>query len=608
MTSKESLKKIANVLRRDSIESTSEAGSGHPTSCLSCAEIMSCLFFGHMKYDVDNAENPENDEFVLSKGHAAPIYYSALKRAGCIEGDLKTLRKLDSPFEGHPIAGDFDWVKVSTGSLGQGLSVGLGYSFAAKFNKRNYKTYVLLGDSESTEGSNYEALQLAGYHALNNIVAIFDVNRLGQSTSTMFEHNMKNYENIVSSFGWEVQSIDGNNIEEVLEALDRAEKSDKPYAILAKTYKGKGVSFLEDEEGRHGKALKDEEKEKALEEIGYVEMPEFEIKKPEDTRVSNGEVGEVKLNEYEKGSQVKTRDAYGNALKSIAGANPFSVAVDGEVSDSTSSEKFREVALNRQIECYIAEQNMFGIALGLSKKGLVPFASSFAAFHTRAHDQIRMAAHSSANFVSCGSHAGVSIGEDGASQMGLEDIGLYRALSNSSVFYPADAVSAEKLTLEAMKQDNLSYIRTTRPKMPVFYDNSEEFKPGEFKVLKESSTDKVVIAGAGITLHEALEAQEKLKSKGVNAAVVDIYSIKPFDGEKFVKFVKEHGNRLVVAEDHFKAGGIGEMLASSIPGHNIGFKHLHVSGLPHSGSEKELLKEHGIDSSTIEREAKKLVG
>ncbi|MFB6246427.1 MAG: transketolase [Candidatus Pacearchaeota archaeon] len=601
------LKDIANVLRRDSIISTTQAGSGHPTSCMSCAEIISCLFFGHMKYDVKNAQNPENDEFLLSKGHAAPIYYSALNRAGAIKNDLSKLRQLNSPLEGHPVSRDLDWVKASTGSLGQGLSVGLGFAFAGKLEQRKFNTYVLMGDSESSEGSVYEALQLGAFYSLNNLVAIFDVNRLGETRQTMFGHNASKYKKIASSFGWKTEVIDGHDVKSILNALKNAEKSNKPYAIIAKTYKGKGVSFLEDEDDRHGDALGDWEKQKALEEIPSVKMPSIEIKKPESTDSHKKKVRDVEFNKYEKGEMLATRDGYGNILKKIAKANPYSVTVDAELSDSTRSYMFRDVVWHRYIEAFIAEQNMMGMALGLSKKGFVPFASTFAAFHSRAHDQLRMAAHSSANMVCSGSHAGVSIGEDGASQMGLEDIAMYRSLSESSVFYPADAVAAEKLTVEAMDREGISYLRTTRPDTPVIYKNSEKFPPGQFKVLEKSSKDKVVLAGAGITLHEALKAKEKLNEKGINAAVVDIYSIRPFNGREFREFVENHGNRLVVVEDHYRAGGIGELLFSELSDSNASFKHLHVTGIPHSGPGEKLLEKYGIDSIAIVKAAKDLV-
>jgi len=589
---------IADILRRDVLKMTTAAGSGHPTSCLSSAEIISVLFFNKMKYDVKNPFNPDNDEFILSKGHAAPILYSALYRSGCINENLNTLRKLNSPLEGHPMPRSLDWIKIATGSLGQGLSIGIGMALAERFQKRKYRTYVLLGDSEMTEGSIYEALQLASYYKLNNLCAIIDVNRLGQRGETMVGHNVSTYKKRFSSFGWETAVIDGHNPNQIINALDSARKSKKPFVIIAKTLKGKGVSFLENKEGWHGKALDKEQLKKALNEIPNPNFPKIKIQKPKKINFKSKNF-KLKQTEYKKGEEIATRNAYGNALANLASANSKIIAIDAEVSNSTRAEFVKEKTPKQFVEAFIAEQNMVGMALGLSVKGFNVFASSFAAFLSRAHDQIRMSAISIANLTFCGSHAGVSIGEDGASQMGIEDIALFRSLPNSIVFYPSDAVSAGKLTILSSKLKGIKYIRTTRSKTPVIYNNDEKFKLGDFKILKKSQQDKAVIVGAGITLHEALKAYKVLKNKGVNTSVVDLYCVKPFDSKKFIKFVKKHGNKVIVVEDHRPEGGMGEMISHELLNTGIKIKTLSVNEVPHSGKKDELLKKYGLNFEGI---------
>ena len=488
------LQNIADVLRRDSILSTSTSGSGHPTSCMSCAEIMSVLFFNQMAYDVKNPFNPDNDEFIMSKGHAAPILYSALQRSGCINEDLNSLRNIDSPLEGHPVPRSLDWIKVATGSLGQGLSAGAGMAMAMKIQKRKSKVYVLLGDSELAEGSVYEAINFAAYYKLNNLIAIIDINRLGQSGETMYGHDIPHYKNKFEGFGWNVLETDGHNVKQLIEALNTAKESERPTMILARTYKGKGVSFLENKEGWHGKPIPEDKLEEALSEIGDVSMPTVPIKKPESV---SGEFhkAELVITEYEEGKKIATREAYGDALLNLARSDASVLVIDAEVSNSTYSDSVKKNVSTRAqfVENFIAEQNMIGVALGLSKKGFNVFASSFAAFLSRAHDQIRMSAVSSGDFVVCGSHAGVSIGEDGASQMALEDISMFRALNDSIVLYPSDAVSTEKLIYLVSGSRGIKYIRTTRANTPIIYSTSEEFSLGDFKVLKQSSEDTAVL-------------------------------------------------------------------------------------------------------------------
>lgn len=597
---------IANLLRRDSLEMTSAAGSGHPSSCLSCAEIMSVLFFEEMKYDVLNSENPDNDEFILSKGHAAPILYASLSKAGVLKSNLRGLRKISSPFEGHPMPGSLKWVKVATGSLGQGLSVGVGMAIAAKKQRRDFRTYVLLGDSEMSEGSNYEAMQIASFYKLNNLCAIVDVNRLGQRGETIPGHNLKEYEKRFSAFGWDFESVDGHNVSELKRAFERARKSKKPFAIIAKTIKGKGVSFLENKEGWHGKALNPEELRKAIDEIPEQKIGAVKIRKP--IRKSwNFSKAKYAGKRYSIGGEISTREAYGDSLMELAKSDSRVVAIDAEVSNSTFSDKVKKARTEQFVEAFIAEQNLVGMSLGMSKKGFRVFSSTFSAFLSRAHDQIRMAALSKGDFTLCGSHCGVSIGEDGASQMGLEDIAMFRSLPDSIIFYPSDAVSTKKVVEQCDKLRGLKYIRTTRGKTPVIYSNDEKFDVGQFKVLRESNKDRVVLVGAGITLHECLKAHEKLKEKKISSAVIDLYCVKPFNSERFLDFVKKHGGKIVVVEDHYVQGGIGEMICSVLKDFRIEIEHLAVREIPHSGKPEELLNKYGIDSEAIEKAAKKII-
>jgi transketolase len=598
------LQDIANILKRDSLNMTSSANSGHPTSCMSCAEIMSCLFFNEMSYDIKNPNNPDNDEFILSKGHASPILYSALFHAGCIKHDLMKLRKINSPLEGHPKPSSLSWIKTATGSLGQGLSVGVGIALASKMQKRKLRTYVLLGDSEIAEGSVYEALQLASFNKLNNLVTIIDINRLGQRGETMLAHKINSYEKRFKGFGFEVISINGHDIKQILNSLKKAKKSIKPVVILAKTYKGKGVSFLEDKEGKHGKTLNNEELKKALIQIPNPSMPEIKIKTPKRINFKFKKYNS-KFKKYKTEEKIATRNSYGDALAFLGLNNSNVIAIDAEVSNSTYSNKIKEKTPKQFIESYVAEQNMVGMAQGLSIKGYNVFASSFASFLSRAYDQIRMCAISSANLTFCGSHCGVSIGEDGPSQMGLCDISMFRALPESYIFYPSDSVSCFKLCLLCSKLKGIKYIRTTRAKTPTLYKENEEFKLGDFKILKQNKNDKIVLAGSGITLHESLKAHEELKKKKINSSVVDLYCIRPFNSKKFIDFLKKHGNKLIICEDHYKAGGIGEMIKSELINSNVKIKHLCINELPKSGEPQKLLDKFKISSRWIIKEAMK---
>ena len=593
------LKNIANILRRDVLKMTTKAGSGHPTSCLSCAEIISVLFFNEMSYNTKDAFDPDNDEFILSKGHASPILYAALSRAGCIDEDLMNLRRFDSRLEGHPLPGALNWVKVATGSLGQGLSAGVGMALASKLQKRKFRTYVLLGDSECAEGSVYEAFEIASHYNLNNLCAIVDVNRLGQSGETMLGHRVNEYKKRFEGFGWSALIVNGHDVHEITNAFRRARREKRPTVIIAKTYKGKGVSFLENKDRWHGKVLDEFKLDEALKQIPEKKMPKIRIKKPAKTNFRFRKTNQIIELNYKIGSKVATREAYGETLVKLAGINSGLIATDSEVKNSTYAEKLYEADPKKYIEAYIAEQNMAGMALGLSAKGFDVFASSFACFLSRAHDQIRMAALSNANITFSGSHAGISIGEDGPSQMGLEDIAMFRALPGSFVFYPSDAVSAARITEMCINIKGLKYIRTTRAKTNVIYQNNEKFLPGDFKIVKQHGDDKIIIAGAGITLHEALKAHDELFKSGIRACVVDCCSIKPFNTADFVNLCRKKGEMIVIAEDHYPEGGIGEMLCMELKDFNFNIKCLAVEKMPHSGKPEILMNYYGIDSKAI---------
>jgi len=598
------LENKANVLRLHSIRSTTKAKSGHPTSCLSSAEIIATLFFSVMNIDPKHMDYLDNDEFVLSKGHAAPVLYAALAEAGVIPRDkLMTLREFDSELEGHPVP-RIKGIRVATGSLGQGLSIGLGMAYAKKLLGIDRRVYVLLGDGEVAEGSIWEALNLAGKLKMSNLVAILDMNRLGQSEPTMFQWDWKAYAERVKAFGWNVTVCDGHDVKDLIRAFDEAKKSDKPFFIIAKTVKGKGVSFLENVEGRHGRALSEEELNKAekeilpkIKDIDFQPQNFIEAKVPIEPQKKYS----IKT-DYKIGDMVATRVAFGRALVKLGEQNDKVVVLDGDVKNSTFTIYFFDKFPERSIQCYIAEQNMVGMAVGLQTQGFDVFLSSFACFLTRAYDQIRMATYSRANLKIAGSHAGVSIGKDGPSQMGLEDLALFRTLFGSIVLYPCDAVSAEKLTCEMANYKNISYIRTTRPKTPVIYDNSEEFHIGGSKVLRWSKNDEVTVVAGGVTVHEALKAYEKLKSEGINIRVIDCYSVKPLDAETLIK-ASEETKHIITVEDHYPEGGIGEAVAA------LGLKPhiLAVRRMPHSGEPEELLAEQGIDATGIIKKVKELV-
>ncbi len=537
----EAWKELATQLRADSIRSTSAAGSGHPTSSMSAADILAVLLSEYLHYDFDDPHNLTNDRLIFSKGHAAPLLYSVYKAAGAItDAELLTLRKFGSRIEGHPTP-ILPWVDVATGSLGQGLPAGVGMAFSGKYlDKLPFKVWVLLGDSEMAEGSNYEALELGGHYGLNNLIAIIDMNRLGQRGPTMVEWHGEVYAARAKAFGWHAIQVDGLDVDAINGAHSEAVNSDKPVCIVAKTMKGAGVSFLADHEGWHGKALSPSDAENALAELGN---PAGNIiVQPHSPRGGVPAMSTTAKTfvppQYEKGSKVATREAYGDALKALGAAKPNVVALDGEVSNSTFADRFKHEFPDRFFEGYIAEQQLVSAAVGMQALGKIPFASTFAAFFSRAYDQIRMAAISKANIRLVGSHAGVSIGEDGASQMALEDLAMIRSVHGSTVLYPSCATTTVHLTAQMATRTGIVYMRTTREKTPVLYGPDESFPIGGSKVLKRSGDDQACIIAAGITLHEALKAYETLAAEGIVVRIIDLYSVKPIDAET-VKTVGE---------------------------------------------------------------------
>ncbi|HVA96043.1 MAG TPA: transketolase [Candidatus Acidoferrales bacterium] len=604
------LQELTKLIRYFILVSTTEAGSGHPTSSLSAVELMTVLFFdGFLRYDLKDPANPNNDRVIFSKGHASPLFYAMYTAAGAItEKELLTLRKFGSRLEGHPTL-EFPYTQVPTGSLGQGISVGVGMAINAKYlDKIPAKTYVLLGDSEIAEGSVWEALQIAHHYKLNNLVAILDANRLGQSKETLDGHDIKTIAKKFEAFGWEVITVNGHSLPQIQKAFTKAQQSkDKPVMIVAKTYKGRGISFLEDKENWHGKPLNTEQLQDALKELGNVDTQLLgKIAKPKTVAIKPIKKSALKPISYDKGQLLATRRAYGNALTRIMPAYPNAVVLDAETSNSTFSAKGQDVAPDRFFEMYIAEQNMVGTAVGLSRVGKIPFISTFAAFFSRAFDQIRMSQYSDANIKFIGSHAGVSIGEDGASQMGLEDISMFRVIFGSVVLYPSDAVSTEKLVEEATTHHGVVYIRTTRSDTPVLYANDEQFPIGGSKTVKQSKSDTVTVIGAGITLHEALAAYEVLKKDSIMIRVIDLYSIKPLDVKTLKKAAKET-KAIITVEDHFEEGGIGEAVKAALVNENATVHSLAVRKMPHSGKPKELLDYEDISANAIVKKVKELL-
>ena len=606
-TDTELLKGIANQLRIHSIEATTAAGSGHPTSCCSAADIVSTLFFGQMRYDAKNPHFYNNDRFILSKGHAAPLLYAAWAENGFVPiPELLTLRQFTSELEGHPTP-RLAFVDVTTGSLGQGLGVGVGMALAARLDNLDYNTYVLMGDGEIAEGAVWEAASLAGIYKLNNLIAIVDANRLGQSEATAFGHNIGVYRDRFEAFGWRVEDVDGHDIEELAEVLGGVGLDDKPLAIIAKTYKGAGVSFLQDKDGWHGKPLNKEEAAKAVAELQPSAKSGLGVVIPAPSQLpapNNAAPASYPSISYNLGDKIATREAYGTALVRLGDVDQRVVALDGDTKNSTFADKFFKKFPNRSTECFIAEQNLVAVAVGFGTRGKVPFASTFAAFFTRACDQIRVAGISQSNLKLVGSHVGVSIGEDGPSQMALEDLAMMRAVVGSTVLYPSDAVSTEKLLEQMALIKGVCFLRTSRPKTPVIYGNDEKFPVGGAKVLRQG--DKVTIVAAGVTLHEALRAADALKAEGITVTVIDAYSIKPLGRDVILAAAKKTGNTVITVEDHYSEGGLGDAVAGELSVEGIKVHKLAVVGIPHSGKAEELLAKFGIDAAGIVKKVKSL--
>ncbi|XP_022200407.1 transketolase-like protein 2 isoform X1 [Nilaparvata lugens] len=611
------LKDIAQKLRIDSIRATDASKSGHPTSCASMAEIMSVLFFHTMRYKLSSPKHASNDRFILSKGHAAPILYAAWAEAGLFPvNELLNLRKVDSDLEGHPTP-RLNFIDVGTGSLGQGLSVSCGMAYVGKYyDKASYRVYCLIGDGESAEGSIWEAMHFASYYKLDNLVAIFDVNRLGQSEPTSLQHDMEVYRKRAESFGFNAIVVDGHDVEELCKAFHAAANTkDKPTAVICKTFKGKHFPNIEDLEDWHGKALGDKS-------AGVIQHLESLIKNkgnlqlhPQKAVIEDApkvDIYNVTLSsppEYKLGEQIATRFAYGTALAKLAANHSRVIALDGDTKNSTFSDKIKKVDPSRHIECFIAEQNLVGVAIGAAcRDRTIAFVSTFATFFTRAFDQIRMGAISQTNVNFVGSHCGVSIGEDGPSQMALEDIALFRSIPGSTVFYPCDAVSTERAVEIAANTKGVCFIRTSRPNTAVIYKNDEKFQIGKAKVVKSSQKDEVLLIGAGVTLYEVLAASEQLASAGIGARVIDPFTIKPIDQATIIANAKQCKGRIVVVEDHYPEGGVGEAVMAGVAGErDIIVKHLAVPRVPRSGPPKVLLNMFGIDAKCIVAAAQQIL-
>jgi transketolase len=598
------LAELAKLLRYYSLVSTTEAGSGHPSSCLSAADVMAALFFGgSFRADLTNPQNPNNDRLIFSKGHAAPLLYSLYAAAGAVsENELLNLRRFGSKLEGHPTM-RFPYTEAATGSLGQGLSVGAGQAYAAKLiDNTPSRSFVLLGDSEMAEGSNWEAIELAAHYKLDNLIGIIDVNGLGQRGETIYGHSAEAFATRVAAFGWNTILVNGHDVAACARAFAEATATvGRPTMVIASTFKGRGLTMMENLPGWHGRALKKDELAVALAELGPVNKELRAQPAPVEPAMpfSLPSLPPPPI-EYDLTKPVSTRRAYGNALARLADAEPQLVVLDAETSNSTFAELFKKVRPERFIECFIAEQNMVSMALGLARRGKRVFVSTFAAFLTRAFDQIRMAQYSEATLVVAGSHCGVSIGEDGASQMGLEDIAFFRTLLGSAVLYPADALACERLVEEAARRPGITYLRTTRKDLPFLYPLDERFPVGGLKVLRQDSSDEALIVAAGITVHEALAAHEELKKAGYMTRVIDLYSVKPLDEEN----LRKHARRtkfVVTVEDHYDAGGIGEAVSACLA--SSGLHHpvyrLAVRHQPMSGKPEELLDYEEISAKHI---------
>jgi transketolase len=601
------LKNIATQLRIDSVRSTTEAGTGHPTSCMSMAEIVATLFFGEMRFDPKDPKNIDNDRFVLSKGHAAPILYAAWAEAGLFpREDLLKLRTIGSDLEGHPTP-RLSFVDVATGSLGQGICASVGTALNARRIGSGYRTYVVLGDGEMAEGSVWEAAEIAVYYKLDNLCCVVDVNGLGQSQATQFGHKMETIAAHWSAFGWHTLVVDGHDIPALLKAFAEARATKgRPTMVLAQTLKGKGLAAIEGKEGWHGKALKKgEEADQAIAELEKQMVDagggKPAIPMPQATGRADvaPDYSKIPAPAYKLGDSVATREAWGTALAVLGTADARVVALDADVKNSTFSDRFEKVNRDRFFENFIAEQVMVGAAMGLAARGAIPFPSTFACFLTRAADFIRMGGISFSNVKFAGSHAGVSIGEDGPSQMALEDLSMTRGVPGCSVLYPCDAVSTERLVVEMGRHAGMAYMRTSRPKTPVIYGPDEKFPIGGSKVLRQSARDVAAVIGAGITVFEALKAYDQLKAEGIEIRVIDAYSIQPIDAKTMIEAGTVTRGALVTVEDHYPAGGIGDAVSEAVAPAGFVVRRLAVREIPRSGQPDELIDRYGISARHI---------
>ncbi|MEV0809066.1 transketolase [Micromonospora sp. NPDC050200] len=597
------LGELAAQLRVDAIRCSTRAGSGHPTSSLSAADLLAVLISRHLRYDWAEPRGRANDHLIFSKGHASPLLYAVFKAVGVITDQelVDTYRQFGSRLQGHPTPA-LPWVDVATGSLGQGLPVGVGIALAGRhLDHLPYHVWAVCGDSETAEGSIWEALDKAGHYGLRNLTAIVDVNRFGQRGPTELEWDLDTYRRRVEAFGCQAIVIDGHDLAAIDDALGRARQATGPTVVLARTVKGKGVPEVENKPGWHGKPLKPDAAERAVDGLGGVRQirvtgPRPEPVPPAATRASEPPV----LPRYDRGAKVATRNAYGDALRAL-GSRPDVVALDGEVSDSTRADEFAKMYPDRFFEMFISEQQMVAAAVGLQVRGYRPFASTFAAFLSRAYDFVRMAGISRADIALSGSHAGVEIGADGPSQMGLEDLAAMRAVQGSTVLYPSDAVSCAALVAQMVDRKGVNYLRTTRGGHPVLYDNDDAFPVGGSKLLRGGGDDRVALIGAGVTVHNCLAAADELAAEGINARVIDLYSVKPLDRERLLAAVRDTGGRLVVVEDHYPEGGLGSAVLESLAdlAEPLRVTHLAVRGLPTSGTPTQLMDQAGIGVSAI---------
>lgn len=609
MSSLDTLKLFAQAIRIDSVRSTTAAGSGHPTSCLSAADAVAVLLGRILRYDYSHPHAQNNDRFILSKGHAVPVYYAALKNLGVItDAELMSLRKIDSDFEGHPTP-RFVHNQAATGSLGQGLAVGVGMALYARKHKLSYKTYVMMGDGEIAEGSVWEAASLASHYKLNNMIALVDCNRLGQSDGVAADHDLAQTASRFNAFGWDSVVIDGHDLAQISDAFDHAQNAAKPFMILLKTFKGAGLTCA-NKLGFHGKPFTQSELSDVISQLGGVvdakalgdlkyQLPQDELEQDRVHAYLPVHSSEKSLNSIAQSKSYAPRKAFGDALVDMSDDKRI-MAVDADVKNSTYTQLLEDVSPDQFIQCYIAEQAMIGVATGLTQRGSIAFSGSFGAFISRAYDQIRMAAIGQVPLRIFGSHAGVSIGEDGPSQMGLEDLSIMRAVPGSIVLYPADGVSAYKLTvLMAQYSAGISYLRTTRAALPTIYSQNDAFVIGGSRVLKQGTADKLVIVAAGITVHEALKAAVILEQKGIGCSVIDAYCVKPLDHKTILDAATRAGKRVLTVEDHYVQGGLGEAVAAALAPHGIAVYIHGIKNVWRSGKPEELLAAAGIDAAGI---------